>query len=81
MCLQAVEAAVKAGVKSGGGAALPGMIFNQGKKVTYMDAVSGEEKSTYAGRLECTMQVCLSSAHHAEVPCFFHALLSCLVFF
>ncbi|CAL8466978.1 g6514 [Coccomyxa elongata] len=54
--LQAVEAAVKAGVKSGGGAALPGMIFNQGKKVAYTDVVSGEDKSVYAGRLECTMQ-------------------------
>ncbi len=52
---------MKAGVKSGGGAALPGMIFNQGKKVAYTDAVSGEEKSTFAGRLECTMQVCVSA--------------------
>ncbi len=52
-----MEAAVKAGVKSGGGAALPGMIFNQGKKVAYTDVVSEEDKSVYAGRLECTMQV------------------------
>lgn len=62
---QAVEAAVTAGVRSGeGGAALPGMIFNQSKKVTYRDAVSGEEKSVYAGRMECTMQVCLPKAPH-----------------
>lgn len=61
-----MEAAVKAGVKSGGGAALPGMIFNQGKKVAYTDVVSGEDKSVYAGRLECTMQV--SSRWHDILP-------------
>lgn len=55
--MQAAEGAVKAGVKEGGGAALPGMIFNQSKKVCYTDAASGEGKSVYAGRLECTMQV------------------------
>ena len=57
--LQSAEAAVKAGVQSGGGAALPGMIFNQSKKVTYTDAVTGQDHSVYAGRMECTMQVCL----------------------
>lgn len=57
-CAQAAEAAVRAGVQSGGGAALPGMIFNQSKKVTYTDAVSGRERSVYAGRMECTMQAC-----------------------
>lgn len=55
--MQAAEAAVRAGVQSGGGAALPGIIFNQSKKVTYTDAVSGLERSVYAGRMECTMQV------------------------
>ena len=55
--MQAAEAAVRAGVQSGGGAALPGMIFNQSKKVTYTDAVTGQERSVYAGRMECTMQV------------------------
>ena len=57
-CVQSAEAAVRAGVQSGGGAALPGMIFNQSKKVTYTDAVTGRERSVYAGRMECTMQVC-----------------------
>lgn len=46
-------------MQSGGGAALPGMIFNQSKKVTYTDAVTGKERSVYAGRMECTMQVLL----------------------
>lgn len=55
--LQAAEGAVRAGVRSGGGAALPGMIFNAGKKVTYTDALSGAERSVHAGRMECTMQV------------------------
>ena len=45
-------------MQSGGGAALPGMIFNQSKKVTYTDALTGHERSVYAGRMECTMQVC-----------------------
>lgn len=57
--LQAAEAAVRAGVQSGGGAALPGMIFNQSKKVTYTDALTGRERSVHAGRMECTMQVCM----------------------
>ena len=52
---------MRAGVQSGGGAALPGMIFNQSKKVTYTDAVTGQDRSVYAGRMECTMQVCLSN--------------------
>ena len=50
---------MKAGVQSGGGAALPGMIFNQSKKVGYTDAATGQERSVYAGRMECTMQVCI----------------------
>ena len=57
--LQAAEGAVKAGAASGGGGALPGMIFNAKKKVSYTDGASGEERSVRAGRLECTMQVSL----------------------
>ena len=48
---------MRAGVCSGGGAALPGMIFNQGKHVAYTDAASGRERCVRAGRMECTMQV------------------------
>ena len=50
---------MRAGVAAGGGAALPGMIFNAKKKVSYTDGASGEERSVRAGRLECTMQVSL----------------------
>ena len=60
---------MKAGVQSGGGAALPGMIFNQSKKVTYADAVTGQERSVYAGRMECTMQVCLIGSKLAASNC------------
>ena len=63
---------MKAGVKSGGGAALPGMIFNQGKEVTYTDVVSGADKSVYAGRLECTMQV--SGLWHINLPRSLHTI-------
>lgn len=56
-CVQAAEGAVKAGVAMGGGASLPGMIFNGKKNVSYTDSTTGEEHSVRAGRLECTMQV------------------------
>ncbi len=46
---------MKAGVASGGGAALPGMIFNVRKWVDYTCA-DGEARRVRAGRLECTMQ-------------------------
>ena len=36
---------------------LPGMIFNGRKRVAYTDALTGEQCSVLAGRLECTMQV------------------------
>ena len=55
--LQAAEGAVKAGVTAGGGAALPGMVFNSKKTVTWTDALSGRTRCEPAGRLECTMQV------------------------
>ena len=59
LCMtQAAELAVRAGVKSGGGAALPGMILNTSKKTTYTDASTGQQHSVPAGRMECTMQVC-----------------------
>ena len=53
--MQAAEGAVKAGVASGGGAALPGMIFNARKWLEYKCA-GGEKRRVRAGRLECTMQ-------------------------
>lgn len=43
-------------MRSGGGAALPGMVFNTGKSVTFRDAATGESLTRRAGRLECTMQ-------------------------
>eukprot|EP00193_Tetraselmis_chui_P003611 CAMPEP_0177752566 /NCGR_PEP_ID=MMETSP0491_2-20121128/989_1 /TAXON_ID=63592 /ORGANISM="Tetraselmis chuii, Strain PLY429" /LENGTH=887 /DNA_ID=CAMNT_0019267781 /DNA_START=95 /DNA_END=2758 /DNA_ORIENTATION=+ len=52
---QAMEQLRKGFVK-GGGAVLPGMIFNLNKKVSYTDALTGAERSVRAGRLECTMQ-------------------------
>ena len=48
---------MRAGVASGAGAAMPGMIFNMKKRVTYRDAATGEQRSVHAGRMECTMQV------------------------
>ena len=48
---------MRAGVASGGGAAMPGMIFNMKKRISYTDAASGEQRSVHAGRMECTMQV------------------------
>ena len=54
---------MRAGVAAGGGAALPGMLFNAKKPVTYTDAITGKDCSVPAGRLECTMQVpaCLAA--------------------
>ena len=46
---------MKAGVASGGGAALPGMIFNARKWVDFT-CTGGETRRVRAGRLECTMQ-------------------------
>ncbi len=45
------------GFVKGGGAVLPGMIFNLNKKVAYKDALTGAERNVRAGRMECTMQV------------------------
>lgn len=47
---------MRAGVAAGGGAALPGMIFNGKKVVEVTDAVTGKLQRVRAGRLECTMQ-------------------------
>ena len=57
-CVQEAEAAVKAGVAAGGGAALPGMIFNSKKTVSWTNHSTGKEHCEPAGRMECTMQVC-----------------------
>lgn len=54
---QDAELAVRAGVRTGGGAALPGMVFNKKKLVQYCDAVTHEQREVCAGRMECTMQV------------------------
>ena len=47
---------MRAGVAAGGGAALPGLIFNGKKEVEVRDALSGVLSRVRAGRLECTMQ-------------------------
>ena len=49
---------MKAGVAAGGGAALPGMIFNSKKTISWTDYSTGKEHCEPAGRMECTMQVC-----------------------
>lgn len=41
----------------GGGAALPGMIFNSNKSVSWIDPATGKQCKEQAGRMECTMQV------------------------
>ena len=53
--VQAAEWAVKAGVASGGGAALPGLMMNLNK--SYKDQTDGQERDVTGGRLECSMQV------------------------
>lgn len=53
--------AVRRGVADGGGAALPGMIFNLKKQITYTAATSGETRDVQAGRMECTMQALADS--------------------
>ena len=40
---------------------LPGMIFNGRKRVAFTDALTGQQHSVLAGRLECTMQARLRS--------------------
>ncbi|KAK9823989.1 hypothetical protein WJX72_006832 [[Myrmecia] bisecta] len=80
--LKAAEGAVRAGVRDGGGAALPGMIFNLKKKVTYQDAVSGRERTVHAGRMECTMQNLVDSLaqrFRAPVPDERHSVLNTFV--
>eukprot|EP01026_Neomeris_dumetosa_P024099 TRINITY_DN2017_c1_g1_i1.p1 TRINITY_DN2017_c1_g1~~TRINITY_DN2017_c1_g1_i1.p1 ORF type:complete len:606 (-),score=95.75 TRINITY_DN2017_c1_g1_i1:304-2121(-) len=54
--LNAAKDAVEKGIKIGGGAALPGMIFNMKKKMRYQNAFTGDEEEVVAGRMECTMQ-------------------------
>ena len=39
-----------------GGAALPGMIFNLNKQISYTPALQAATRSVQAGRMECTMQ-------------------------
>ena len=68
--LQAVEGAVQAGVAAGGGAALPGMIFNSKKTVTWTDCLTGKEHTEPAGRMECTMQVGSKSFSQGSSLCF-----------
>eukprot|EP01025_Chloroclados_australasicus_P021677 TRINITY_DN22728_c0_g2_i3.p1 TRINITY_DN22728_c0_g2~~TRINITY_DN22728_c0_g2_i3.p1 ORF type:complete len:857 (+),score=118.99 TRINITY_DN22728_c0_g2_i3:53-2623(+) len=54
--LRAAQKAVEEGMAIGGGAILPGMIFNMKKVMRYNDAYTGTEKEVLAGRMECTMQ-------------------------
>ena len=63
---QAAELAVKAGVASGGGAALPGLMMNLNK--TYKDQATGQEQDVRGGRLECAMQVRPDVASPATWP-------------
>ncbi|KAK9827994.1 hypothetical protein WJX81_006283, partial [Elliptochloris bilobata] len=67
--LQAVEGAVRAGIAAGGGAALPAPVFNLKKRFDYRCALSGEHRSTIAGRMECTMQGLVDSlAQRFDAP-------------
>lgn len=61
---------MRAGVASGGGAALPGLIFNGKKTVSWVDASTGQACCEPAGRMECTMQVPISSTSPAIVATF-----------
>ncbi len=55
--LPKIEAKIMQGVALGTtDAVLPGMILNLKKESTHRDLVTGEEKKSRAGRLECTMQ-------------------------
>lgn len=55
--LPKIEAKIKKGVALGTtDAVLPGMILNLKKEAVHRDLVTGEEKKSRAGRLECTMQ-------------------------
>ena len=47
---------MKAGVAAGGGAALPGMLFNAKKAIEAVDPETGGPQRVRAGRLECSMQ-------------------------
>lgn len=81
---QAARAAVEAGVRSGGGAALPGMVFNTGKNVSFHDAATGDTVSRRAGRLECTMQNladCFAQRFGQQLPKQLHGDLDTFVVF
>lgn len=54
--LLAVQTAVQKGTREGGGAALPGLIFNMKKKVKYLDSQKGIVMEEHGGRMECMMQ-------------------------
>lgn len=54
--LLAAQIAVQKGTQEGGGAALPGLIFNMKKKVKYLDAQKGVVMEEHGGRMECMMQ-------------------------
>ncbi|KAK9833071.1 hypothetical protein WJX74_006343 [Apatococcus lobatus] len=78
--LKAAELAVKAGVASGGGAALPGLMMNLNK--TYKDKATGQEQDVRGGRLECAMQNLvdsLSQRFDEPVPMSQHASLDTFV--
>lgn len=48
--------AVEKGAREGGGAALPGLIFNMRKKVKFPDLKAGRMREEHGGRMECMMQ-------------------------
>lgn len=71
-------------MRSGGGAALPGMVFNTGKNVTFTDAATGQTHSRRAGRLECTMQNladCFAQRFDQQLPKQQHGDLDTFVVF
>ncbi len=75
---------MEAGVRTGGGAALPGMVFNTSKKITYTDIETGEPRTVCAGRLECTMQNladCFAQRFDQQLPKQLHGDLDTFVVF
>ncbi|CAG9465799.1 unnamed protein product [Pedinophyceae sp. YPF-701] len=56
LSLAAARGAVEDGIRSGGGATLPGMIFNRGKQVEHVCERTGQPAVSRGGRIECTMQ-------------------------
>ncbi|CAD7695210.1 unnamed protein product [Ostreobium quekettii] len=77
--LEATRQAVMRGAAEGGGAALPGLIFNMKKKVKYYNEIAGKAVAERAGRMECMMQNLadsLADSMSTALPVGRHDLLS-----